>query len=603
MSVADEPTLRAQLSTFSPLLALTTVMTNNADADEILRIATTAVRSFGPMRTETVYLDGGWWTGSTPGLVEPPAGVAQQLEALGRAGGEVRLPGVRWAWGLPLVSFDGTAGYVVVGSDVVPEDHHRFFVGLLVQQAAAALANAHLHAREREGAAHLTAANLALERSKAAAEQSAASARRSLAVHERLTRVAVAGEGVQGIALAVQELTGRPVTIEDRYGNHLADAGPDATQPHPKDPPARRDRLLRRLRESGAPVQDRGRLVVSAHAGDLVLGVIALAASDGDDADGDQLVLEHAATVLALELSHRRALAESELRLRRDLVEELLAGTDVEGARERARALDYDLDRPHRVVLVTAASTRKDRDGLFRAVRRATRVHGVGTLLVARSGAIALLSDADGDWVGLRADVVNELGTGATCRVGVSAPCTQPDDFPRAHTQAQLALKIQVTTHSPDQVTVFEDLGVYKLLCEVPDLRSVADFVERWLGPLIEYDAARGAEMVETLASYLECGGNYDATAAALSLHRSTLRYRLQRLREISGLDLADPDTRFNLQLATRARATVEALQAPERANRPGRSTDALEIRPGGLTRRPPVRPDPTAHGPLPRLD
>ena len=46
-------------------------------------------------------------------------------------------------------------------------------------------------------------------------------------------------------------------------------------------------------------------------------------------------------------------------------------------------------------------------------------------------------------------------------------------------------------------------------------------------------------------------------------LHRSTLRYRLQRLREISGLDLADPDTRFNLQLATRAWATLGAIGDP----------------------------------------
>jgi DNA-binding PucR family transcriptional regulator len=159
--------------------------------------------------------------------------------------------------------------------------------------------------------------------------------------------------------------------------------------------------------------------------------------------------------------------------------------------------------------------------------------------------------------------VIAELGAGATCRVGVSAPCAQLDDFPRAHAQAQLALKMQASTHSPDQVTVFEELGVYKLFSEVADVHSVEGFVQRWLGALLEYDAAKGSQLVDTLASYLECGGNYDATAAALSLHRSTLRYRLQRLREISGLDLADPDTRFNLQLATRARATVHALQGP----------------------------------------
>jgi sugar diacid utilization regulator len=513
------------------------------------------------MRTEAVFLGADWWTDRSLASPAPQAGLAQQLDALGRSGGEVRLPGVQWAWGFPLDSFIGPVGYVVVSAELQPDDHHCVLVGVLVRQAAAALGNAHLHARERAAAAHLSAANAALEQSKAAAEKSAEAARSSLAVHERLTRVAVAGEGVQGIALAVHELTGRPVIIEDRYGNPLADAGHGASQPYPKDPPARRERLLQRLRDSDAPVRDRGRLVVGAHVGGRVLGVIALAEAGADDGGDDQLVLEHAATVLALELSHRRALAESELRLRRDLVEELLAGTDLHGARERARALNYDLDRPHRVVLTMGDSVRAHQDGLFRAVQHAARIQSVGSLLVARSGAIALLSDADGDWVRLRTAVVEELGDGAPCRVGVSASCTRPDEFPRAHRQAQLALNLQVTTRSPGQVTLFEDLGIYQLLAEVADLTSVERFIERWLGALITYDAAKGTEMVETLAGYLECGGNYDGTAAALTLHRSTLRYRLQRLREISGLDLADPDIRFNLQLATRAWATVRTLK------------------------------------------
>ena len=143
----------------------------------------------------------------------------------------------------------------------------------------------------------------------------------------------------------------------------------------------------------------------------------------------------------------------------------------------------------------------------------------------------------------------------------MSAPCNRPDDFPRALGQAQLALKMQAATKSPEQVTVFDDLGVYKLLAEIADIDSVEEFVLRWLGTLLEYDARKGAQLVGTLAAYLECGGSYDATARTISTHRSTLRYRLQRVREISGYDLTDPDTRFNLQLASRAWATIVAMR------------------------------------------
>jgi DNA-binding PucR family transcriptional regulator len=62
------------------------------------------------------------------------------------------------------------------------------------------------------------------------------------------------------------------------------------------------------------------------------------------------------------------------------------------------------------------------------------------------------------------------------------------------------------------------------------------------------------------LGRFLDLGGNYDATSTAVAVHRSTLRYRLQRIRDISGRDLNDPDVRFNLQLATRALETLHAM-------------------------------------------
>jgi sugar diacid utilization regulator len=463
--------------------------------------------------------------------------------------------------GYPLVSLDGISGYFVVASDTEPDDRQHFLVGVLVQQTAAAIANARLHAKQRLTAERLQTTNLALERSADEAARLMAVAQRSLVIHDRLTRVAAAGEGQHGIAVAVHELTGRPVTIEDRYGNLIAAAGPDAPDPYPKDLPDRRERLLRRLREAGQPLRHGGRLLVLARAGDQDEGVIAVSGPATETSD-DDVVLERAATVLALELAHLRAIAEAELRLRRDLVEELLSGTDVDSARERAHALGYDLDRPHRVVVVTGTPRRNDRDALFHAVRRAARDHDIGSLLVARSGAIAVLSDADADWNRFRQAIDAELGPGCACRIGVSEPCDRPDDFPCAYGQAQLALKLQVSTDSPEQVTIFEDLGVYKLLAEIADIGSVEHFVRRWLGPLLDYDANKGGgQLVETLTAYLERGGSYDSTARAISTHRSTLRYRLQRVREISGYDLTDPDTRFNLQLATRAWATIVAMR------------------------------------------
>src|SRR4029079_17377499 len=111
---------------------------------------------------------------------------------------------------------------------------------------------------------------------------------------------------------------------------------------------------------------------------------------DPDGAAGDhaRAALEHGASVLAMELARLWGIAQAELRLGRDLVDDLLEGTDEETAIARAEALGYDLERPHRVLVVEGG--RVDRDEFFDAVRRAARDVGVGTLLAMRRSSVVV---------------------------------------------------------------------------------------------------------------------------------------------------------------------------------------------------------------------
>jgi DNA-binding PucR family transcriptional regulator len=107
---------------------------------------------------------------------------------------------------------------------------------------------------------------------------------------------------------------------------------------------------------------------------------------------------------------------------------------------------------------------------------------------------------------------------------------------------------------SPGQYGVrrFDDLGVCRILDPSDGRPEVRRFLSEWLGALIAYDREKNTELVTTLARYLDSGGNYDQAAQALNIHRSTLRYRLGRIRDISGRDLQHVDSRLNLHLATR---------------------------------------------------
>jgi DNA-binding PucR family transcriptional regulator len=398
------------------------------------------------------------------------------------------------------------------------------------------------------------AANTSLARSVAALEK-------STAIHSRLTEVAAGPGDQQTIADAVADLTGLAVAIEDPYGNLRAWAGPGRPDPYPKDPPERRAVLLREAARSDGPMRYRTNLLALAGPQDDPLGVLVLYDPDQRAGEAERVAVEHGATVLGMELARLRSLAETELRLGRDLVEELLAGIDEERAFGRAQALGYDLQRPHRVLVVEAENDGGDHAALFHAARRAARDAGIASLLGIRGSSVIVLTHTDADWSEFRARVRAELGH-ERCRLGIGGRATGPSGLPRSLHEAQLALRIQRATGSDDAPVEFGELGVYRLLADVREPTDVEQFARQWLGPLIDYDAGKGSsDLVTTLSRYLENGGNYEATARSLLLHRSTLKYRVQRIRAILQLDLNDPDTKFNLQLATRAWDTLHSLR------------------------------------------
>jgi DNA-binding PucR family transcriptional regulator len=88
----------------------------------------------------------------------------------------------------------------------------------------------------------------------------------------------------------------------------------------------------------------------------------------------------------------------------------------------------------------------------------------------------------------------------------------------------------------------------------------LAQLVGEWLGPLLAHDRERRPPLLPTLAAFLDAGAAQQATADALGVHVSTVKYRLGRIGEILGRDLTAPDVRFQLQVALSAQRTLTVL-------------------------------------------
>jgi len=317
--IAGDTELREQLSNLQGLLMLSMVMTESESEAKIVQLAATTASSLGRCRMVGVYLGEDSWhaDGSHPSFECAGADIEAQLGALGPSGGAVAIPDEVWGWALPLRGLQEHIGYCVVSAAEVPSQSTRFLLRVLAQQTGVALVNARLHKRERATAEKLRGTNAALAEAVGALEH-------TIRIHDRLTRVAVAGEGQEGIARAVHELTGYPVAIEDRHGNLRVWAGPDRPDPYPRAPRNRRDHMLRRALREGRPIREGGRLVAVASPGADVLGVLALVDPDRRAREREQIALEHGATVLAMELAQHTA----SLALQRSLLPgELTGGT------------------------------------------------------------------------------------------------------------------------------------------------------------------------------------------------------------------------------------------------------------------------------------
>ncbi|MCU1522153.1 MAG: hypothetical protein JWN19_2538 [Arthrobacter sp.] len=352
------------------------------------------------------------------------------------------------------------------------------------------------------------------------------------------------------LAEVLSVLTGRPVCIEDGFGNIRAAAGTKSGRPYARPSAADRSRTAQLWLASG-PVQEPGRLVALVLPDRDILGAMCMLENGRPYTADDVFALEYGTRLLQVELSHRRSLAQVEVKLGRELVDELMSGMDEETAAMRAEALGYDITGPQHVIVAQWQPPRTD-DAVVLALRRTLRELQTAALVSRRSDVTVAVATGDPLDTELFTVAARILGS-ATGAVGIGGPSRDVTQIPRSYAQALRALRIRVHSIDPYGLTRYDQLGIYRILDPPGSETDLPGYVEEWLGALQSNDARRGSDLVHTLAQYLDHGGNYDATADSLAIHRSTLRYRLKSIRQITGFDLADPEIRLNLHVATRA--------------------------------------------------
>ncbi len=288
-------------------------------------------------------------------------------------------------------------------------------------------------------------------------------------------------------------------------------------------------------------------------------------------ADGDRAMLRIVTTLVASEVGRvgapERASEEAAEAFVRDLLDRRLEERSELLA--RAEELGLELEAGGAVVVVHARPQVPADEGWRTRLRsgcergaRAAAGRAVSALAdrdaLAGAEIIAVVPGAE-DAVGERAaeGILRELQAGLpgfVFAVGRSRVATDPAELRRAVDEARLAAN--VADGDPERpVLAFEDTGAYRLLLSAmsENPEELQRFYAETVEPLVAYDEQYETELVATLDAFLDADGNVAGTAQRLFTHRHTIRYRLERVRELSGLDVSSSDGREKLSLGLKA--------------------------------------------------
>jgi PucR family transcriptional regulator, purine catabolism regulatory protein len=283
--------------------------------------------------------------------------------------------------------------------------------------------------------------------------------------------------------------------------------------------------------------------------------------------DMSLLVTEHAATICGVILGREHVVAAAARRVRDDLVEGLLLGRgrDADETGRWAAHLGYSAARTHHVVAISfEVQESRDAEALRARVRESIE-HFVAT-----RAPDAIVSAREAEVVVVTADPgvrhaahpgprqlgsacvtrLAELFPGARVVVGIGGACREPQDIARSYAQAHRTTETMRRLGRAGTVTAFRDLGIHRLLLQVPELAELRSFAADVLGRLSVHEREHKSEYLATLACYFRENNSPQRASRILHVHPNTVAYRIKRIEEITGLRLDDYRDRLLAQVA-----------------------------------------------------
>jgi DNA-binding PucR family transcriptional regulator len=450
--------------------------------------------------------------------------------------------------GVPMLS-DGTVLGVLFAAT---RQEHRFtpeeiaLLSALADHASVVLQTANILAQLRESQ----------DRTRGALEKLTAhlEARdRSSAVHQELVDAVLSGGGFTQVAGTLAAALDRRVTIIDSESFPIAtSAAADPEQVTMSlSPDVRAAISLSRASGHCRSVENNRsvEVVAAVTAGELYFGALLLTPGGVDLGPVEQRTIERAAQVAALLALQQRAVTDAYRRERGELIADLL-DTSPERRRDmdqRARNHRLTLSELNTVLLVEVPPARR-----ASAERAAAGFLGDNGLVGEHTAAIAVIGAATDPMVlanDLRTHLIGALG--APVLVVAPPRAGSPDELPRLFRTAQQTVRLLAGLGIDNRAVATDAYAPYTVLFGA-NPEGLQSFLDLTIGPVVDYDARHGTDLLTTLRMFVRHEASPTKTARALNYHTNTILQRLDRLKALLGEDWRRDEHLFRISLATR---------------------------------------------------
>lgn len=404
-------------------------------------------------------------------------------------------------------------------------------------------------------------------------------------VHEQFMAVMLEGNGIEEVTQVIHDNIKNPVIINLDISNQMYEKLGDLDDKlryefledirEFYDPNNGRSKL-KKLDEDKVIIDGKfvNRMIMPIVLKDNVYGHIFTWSTNTPLGGFDLSIIESAATTIALAVLQELSVKEVEIRYRSEFFEDLISPDAKRKRKALERAHFFNLN-PNEYYVIEVMSFKlkfedeNDDEFLFEYVQDhvsnmvtiiedimrylnlrgivATKLNGVQVLLGFEDKSVIV--DRLKNFNNRVIEALNEKFNNMDVKIGIGRVYKGLDNVNKSFADAVKTIRTGKAIIDKDVIT-FDELGIFKILCQDFLTEELEDFYNTTLKPLVDYDNKKSTELVKTLKAYFEYNGNLTRMSEKLYTHYNTILYRINRINEITGMNLDDPNDRLNLEIA-----------------------------------------------------